>query len=277
MFFIPSKGEMRVQTNAGSVGAASPGTAVTAHASSSAKGTPAELISSTSFDTYWVRIVVEDTCSSGSATGGALDLLVGASTEEVAIADMLVGQASDIATANLGSQVFDFPLYIPSGTRIAAQFASEVWGDTAYVAVWLYGGHGSPMWRVGSKVTTYGISAPVTGVSLTPGNGTEGAWTQIVASTTSDHFCFVPSLHSVGDTSGGNKTWKLNIGTGSATEEEIGMWTYTGSSVEAFGMATQRLPAFRDVPSGTRLAARLSIDSTTGNYLDLNCAVHAVT
>jgi len=128
---------------------------------------------------------------------------------------------------------------------------------------------------VGSKVTTYGGTAP-NGVAITPGaSGAEGSWTQIAATSSEDHFAFVPSFQVENDTTVNNLFYAVDIGIGSATEEEIGQWLFSTNSNESMqGPFGNTMPAFQDVPSGTRLVMRASNNST--NDAQYGAAIHAV-
>src|SRR5689334_3769686 len=127
MLWVPQKGIWRMQTNVSNVGSASPGTDVTTHATvTSTKGTPAQLIASSSFDTYLLVIMATNYSNNATASAGCLDILVGSSTEEVLIANLLMGGCGDWAAQNVGpGKIWEFPVYIPAGTRIAAQAAGE--------------------------------------------------------------------------------------------------------------------------------------------------------
>lgn len=277
MLWVPKKGILRAQTNLDANPSATPGTTVTTGASSSTKGSVAELIASTNFDAWWIRVVAGHYSASATASKGALDILIGASTEEVLIADLLFGGAggSDHTVDRHGPKVWDFPLYIPAGSRLAAQAAGERTSQGFEVAVFLYGGDGSPPFQVGGKVTTYGMGTVPTGTAITPGaSGAEGSWTQIVASTTRDHFAFLPSWQIGTDTTHNRANHYVEIGVGSATEESIGEWWFMVNALESMHGPVNSWPAFADVPSGTRLTMRASCSGSadTGD----NGVIHAV-
>jgi hypothetical protein len=129
-------------------------------------------------------------------------------------------------------------------------------------------------------VTTYGIGTVPRGTALTPGvSSAEGAWTQIAASTSEDHFAFFPSWQAGADTTMTLSTQSLDMGIGAATEEELlgGVaYAYDISGGELMeGPYGNDWPAFQDVPSGTRLVARVSntLAANDGGY---DCAIHAV-
>lgn len=283
MLWVPQKGVLRYEHNYGGVGSSAPGTSVTTGASASTKGTPVQLIASTAFDSYLMLITADNYGASATTSRGCLDILVGAATEEVLIANLLMGFCGNAAGGN-GPKTWLFPLYVPAGTRIAAQVAGDRTSTAMRVGIQLYGGDGYPPFRVGQRVVTYGIGTVPAGVSVTPGaSGVEGSWTEITASTTENHFCIVPSAQPpTGDTTLTASTVFMDIGVGAATEEIV-----AGGGMESsyiFNLdATERvcgpanyIPTFADIPSGQRLTARLSRNSAADTVANWECALHCV-
>lgn len=265
-----------MQSNEAATGAATPGTSVTTGGSSNTKGTPAELISSTSFDSYWMKVIALNYGSDTATSEGSMDILIGAATEEVLIPDLLMGFCGYYGSASSkGPKIWDFPLYTPAGSRLAVQAAGARTATAFQVLIYLYGGNGYPPFRIGSKVTTYGIGTVPNGTTVTPGaSGAEGTWTQITASTSADHFAFVPSYQVTNDTTTNNRTLQVDIGIGSATEEQIGSWTYATASTESMEGPMNTMPAFQDVPASTRLVGRCSNSGT--NDAGYNMCIHCV-
>ncbi|HTJ17848.1 MAG TPA: hypothetical protein VL494_13805 [Steroidobacteraceae bacterium] len=277
MLWVPQKGVLRCDHNTGTVGATTVGTAVTTGASASTKGTPAQLIASTAFDAYWIRVCASAYASSGAASDGSLDIMVGAATEEIIIPDLLMGYCGDPVTSIGGmAKTWDFPLYIPAGTRISAQAAGVRTATAMRVAIFLYGGDGYPPFRVGSKVVTYGMGTVPNATAVTPGaSGAEGSWTQITASTSESHFAIVPSLQQNNNTNMVARALAMDIGVGAATEEEILQSSWWGiGSTETVAGPMNGMPCFQDIPAATRLTARMSCSGTTSGTYEV--ALHAV-
>jgi hypothetical protein len=276
MLWVPQKGSLLVQHNVGTVGDATPGTTVTTGAASGTKGTAVQLIASTSFDAYWVSIYAFAYGTTAVDSQGCLDILTGAATEEVLIPNLLMGFCGLFSSTAPGPKQWHFPLYIPAGTRLAAQAAGMRLSTNLTVAIYLYGGNGIPPFRVGSKVTTYGVTVP-NGTTVVPGaSGAEGAWAQITASTSEDHFAFVPSFQCGTDTTLNPLAFFVDIGVGAATESEIGQsYIFRSGSDERMDGPFHAMPTFQDVPSGTRMVMRASNGGANdlGNY---NAALHAV-
>lgn len=261
-------------TNAGGTASNDMGTAVTTGATASTKGSAAELISSTSGDSCWIRVMVSNVAASATASATAVDILIGAATEEVLIPDLLAGHAGTWSLIQRGPKMWDFPLYIPSGSRIAARAASERTSTAIRVTVWLYGTTTVAPVRVGSRVVTYGMGTVPQGTAITPGWASEGSWTQITASTSEDHFALIPSFQANNTTSLGNKHFQVDLGIGSATEAELGSFWFHTDAVEAMEGPDNSFPIFHPIPSGTRLAMRAS--GSTGSQGTYDAVIHAV-
>jgi hypothetical protein len=280
MLWIPQKGlggAARLEHNTGTVGVATLGAAVTTGAASTAKGTAVELITATARDSHWITVIASDYGLSAAASEGCLDILVGAATEAVLIPNLLMGYCGQATgtTNQKGPKRWDFPLYIPAGSRIAAQAAGIRLSTALRVAVFLY--HWPiPPFRVGTRVTTYGVTVP-NGTAVTAGaSGAEGAWTQITASTSRDHFCLVPSMQIETDTTtSGNRALAMDLGVGAATEEEIAQsYWFLNDGAETMEGPLNSMPCFQDIPASSRLVARLSNSGT--NDARYGCAIHAV-
>ncbi|MHA1572158.1 MAG: hypothetical protein ACTSWM_10070, partial [Alphaproteobacteria bacterium] len=114
MLWVPQKGALLYETNLPTTGNNILGDTVIASATASVKGTPVEFIASTAFDSYWIEILVHDHV--GANSEACLDILKGTSTEEVLIPNLLAGYAG--SQGGVPFTVFNFPLYIPAGTRI---------------------------------------------------------------------------------------------------------------------------------------------------------------
>ena len=276
MLWTPQKGIVRVQHNTGTVGTLTPGTSVTTGAAASTKGTAVELIASTSFDAFWVTIMAAIYGAAGSASEGSMDILTGAATEDILIPNLLMGYCGGMDGAGKGPKRWDFPLYIPAGTRLAAQAAGALTSTAMQVWIFLYGGNGIPPFRVGTRVTTYGMGTVPNGTAITPGiSGAEGSWTEIVASTTYDHFALVPSFQPSADSTINIRAYALDLGVGAATEEEImrSYW-YSADNGERMEGPLNSMPCFQDIPAASRLVMRVSNSGANdGGY---NGVIHGV-
>ena len=285
MLWTPSKGALLYEHTHGNSGTADQGvTCTTSAANSATKGAVTQLIASTAFDSYLMQVIVTGVANSATTSRLCCDILIGAATEEVLIADLLGGFAATLLGDNQSPMTWMFPLYIPAGTRLAARVAGDRLSNTVQVGVQLWGGNGYPPFPVGQRVVTYGITTVPGGTNVTPGaSGAEGAWTQITASTTEDLICVVPSAQPpTGDTTLSTGLLRWDVGVGAATEEVIAgsgreqsfLWRL--SSIETAMGPLNNLPLFADIPSGSRLTMRASRHNALDTVGTWNTALHCV-
>jgi hypothetical protein len=285
MLWVPKRGVLLQEHNLTADGSclALPGTAITTGSSSTSKGTAVQMIASTAFDAFWVVIEVYAVGLSATTSKCALDILIGAATEAVLIPNLLVGGAGNPAVAGPGAQVRAFPLYIPAGSRLAAQAAGLRTSAQVNVVIRLYGGDGYPPWRVGSKVVTYrGAGAIPTGVSCTPATGESAPNLdqEITSSTSEDHFAVFPSLQNGTDTTiTPAKNMAVHIGIGAATSEPLGgtmsHFIFKTDTTEFLEGPANPIPVFADIPSGSRLVVGIGT-SQTADAANPEVALHCV-
>lgn len=252
------------------------GTSVTTGATSSSKGSVTQLIASTGFDAFFVVVTCSEIHAANTASATCVDIY--ADDTEIIIPDLLAGGAGTASGLQAAFKTWWFPLYVKSGTKISAAAASDRTSTAMRVLVELYGGTSFPPCRVAQKVTTYGIGTLPSGTTITPGTGgAEGSWTQITSSTSADHWGVVPSLQmATGDAAWHNRTMNADIGIGAASSEEQigeGYWWHV-SAGENFNGALNPMPLIQDIPSGTRLAMRVSNNGP--DIGDLEGALHCL-
>jgi hypothetical protein len=275
MLWVPQMGELMFESNMGTVGDITPGTQVTTGATSPVKGTVAECIAATAFDAYMIE--VSDMAYSLPATNSQLmvDILVGAATEEVLIENLIFGQSPLVGSGGFRSYLF--PLYIPAGTRIACRAAGQRVSTVSSLGINLWGGDGVPPFRVGRKVTTYGVGTVPAGTTVVPGaSGAAGSHTQIVAATSENHFAVIPGWQGGDDTTKLDRAYACAIGLGAATEEELAtIWRSIQTTDEVHQGPSPNWPHFTDIPASTRLTMRISNSGTndSGSY---NGCIYAV-
>jgi hypothetical protein len=266
MLWVPRKGKLLYESSTESAGAV-PGAAVTTDAaSSSTKGTIVEQIAATAFDAFLLHVTVMGGSAAASNNSLAVDILIGAATEELLIENLLGGGAP-----GRGLKQWLFPLHIPAGSRLSARVAGARLAASMQIQLFLYGGLLSPPFRVAQKVTTYGMGTVPNGTSITPGaTGAAGSWAEITSGTSEDHFAVVPSFQAGNDTTQNNRWIRVEMGIGAAAAEEIisdGYWFATDSSEEMHGPLNP-MPCMCDIPSGTRLAMRASNEGTNDAAYD---------
>lgn len=261
--------DVRVVSNYGTVGTASPGTGVPGHASTpNADGAVTEILSSSANNQESWGILVNITATGLSATtaNSKCSILIGGATDDILIPDLICGYSY----ANQGGYSYFFPLHVPGGVRLAAVFNSVRTAITSRVLVQLFGG-GVPPFRVGGKVDVLGTEVSGSqGINLNvAASGGAASVTEMVASSSYAYFALSPGFQPHNDTTitpAGNIN--VGIGVGASTEERIGTWFYYKDTNEDCGFNGTVFPAFRNVPASTRISLLCSNSGAndTGGY-----------
>lgn len=228
-------------TPVGAVGGTS--TTVTASSSAHTFGAWTQIYASTAYDVA-VIVVQVGTNTGGQASGSVVEIGVGASGAESAIARYACGSHAMWVA---------IPVRVAAGSRISARLQSVVTGGKTG-AVWMslipqIGDFASP-----SSTDAYGVNlATSRGVSLPASN----VWAEITASTTRAYRALSFTLSASNDTQVGAAVI-AEIATGaSGSETSIGGFRCRSSANEAITLDSP-VPFLYvgDVPAGTRLAVR---------------------
>lgn len=204
-----------LQENVGTT-SAELGTTVTGSGSAHTKGSYAELVASTAYDSYGISILCTGLNTAASTNNRALvDIAVGAAASEVTLIDnLLAGNQPNLGGATKPS-MYHFPIFIAAGTRLAARMQGSTTSETCTVAVWL---HQHPIgvggW-FGTRVTTYGANTGTSsGTDHTAGNSSYATATQITASSTNPIRALQLGIDMASDTTGNNRLGLVRVGVG---------------------------------------------------------------
>lgn len=269
MLWVPQKGVVNQITNSGIVGSATPGTGVPSNATTLLDGAVTEIISAANNvqDSWGIYIMITATSLAATASEACMDILIGGATDDVLIPALICGYQN----INQSWATYLFPLHIPGGVRIAASLASVRVSITSQVVITLLGGS-PPPWRCGSRVTTYGTQINnARGKAVTPAqSGAAASVTEMTASTSEDHFAFMPGFQPATDVSITAVNHNIGIGVGAATEERMlgASWWYMSFTTELFPGPLPCFPAFYDVPAASRLSLLASNSSTNDAAFD---------
>lgn len=266
MLFGPRGGYSPPISNSGIVGSASFGTGVPGNATTLLYGATTELISAANNtrDSWGMEILVWNTGLAATAGEATINILIGGATDETLIKALICG-----STLAASYTRYFFPVHVPGGVRLAAQFASVRTSITPRVLVYLYGGGVSPFPHCG-KVTTYGTQINnARGQSVTPtASGGAASVTQMTAGTSQDHFYVCPGFQCSTDTTMTARNINIGIGIGAATEERVGTWWYQTSGGEEVSAAFPSIQGFGSYPSGSRLTMLASNGGTNDTAYD---------
>ncbi len=251
----------------GSVAASSIGTTITSGASSSTKGTLVELIASTEQDGHWLSVTIVQGAT-GTNTVGLLDILIGAATEQVLIANL---PTSTRGGDEGGGGPFLFPLFIPKGSRLSGQYQANNTSCTVEVILHQFGGTAFGPYAGCTYVDRYGDTASSRGTNVDPGAvaNTYSSVVELTSSTLRPIRWLVIGLQNV-DTAMSALRWTIELLIGAATEVVVG-----GDLMDGAGATTDNLipvdhyyiPIF--IPQATRLAVKAKCSSTTDGDRDL--------
>lgn len=225
---------------------------VTADASVNVKGAWAQIIASSSADADCVEISVEAADTSATIVGILLDISVGASGSETAIiSNVAVGGAAPPVVFGDPSYRFTVPVFVPSGSRVAARIQSNIASRTCRVAVRLSAGP-NPSGTSKSTVTLGTSTATSLGTSMA--NNT--SWQEAVASTSNRYEALSLALSNNTATAPANASRQIQFGIGAASSEmALANLDFITSSLEAV-LNTFGGLYVSPIPEGSRVAVR---------------------
>lgn len=244
---------------------------VTASGTAHVKGAWQQFFTATevAFDVYEIHVWVTDTGLSGTNTRGLLDIgsdPAGGTAYGVKIPNILAGHHTGDIDRGIGGQTI-FPVYIPSGSTVAARWQSLVVSHVADVNIALYGGTPTENpFPVGGLVVEYGVttgSSSGTTLANAVANA-EGAWVEMVASTTHPHRGLTVGVQGADASFPGIVGFLIDVGIGASSSEVVIIENIamTISNNEEIYFATQGRAFGQPIPEGSRLAVRAQ---TSGN------------
>ena len=241
------------------------GQTITGESTAHVKGAWTQIQAALPFDGFFIQAVAKQVRSSGVETKVMCDIGVdpaGGTSYTVYVPNILFGF---VDTGNISPASFGIPLYIPSGSTIAARIQGSVTSETASIGAYVYGGTPSDNpYPVQGLVVDYGTTtSSSSGISPTNASAdTEGAWTEIVASTTHPHRGVSVAVQGA-DSTLANARLFVDVGVGASSSEVAifeGIFFNTGGIEQLLGPIMVG-PIERPIPEGSRLSARLQSNS----------------
>ncbi len=250
-------------------------TTITAPGSPNAKGSYSQITASLPFDARELRWWLVQ-LTGGNAGGDYLsDLAIGAGgSEQIILADFQFG----LGSVQGAGGPWILPLTIPAGSRLAARTACDVASRSyklyAYVT-------NVALVRSVSGFVTYGANAGASnGVQVTQNTvaGSKGSYAQLTAATSRDLRYLMVTMSNDGwgnNTPNAEITADLAVGASGSEQivwpdvpvfEESGRAVYGGTNVHGWPV---------EIPSGTRIAARIASTSTDTGHGYLEMVAHA--
>lgn len=219
--------------------------------------TPANLVN----DVYGIYINFNSGFASNTIRNQLVDIGVdnaGGTNYQVKIPFLMASSASPFSA--IGGINYYFPLYIPSGSQVAARIQSTVANSTTRIWFKMYGQPRRPdAIRVGSKVISFGEdTATSSGTNITVGTTAIGNYTQVGSATDRSYWWWQQGYCSR-DASMGTASYTFDLAAGSSTtvnkvlRQDITF--FTNGTEQIFG----HLPligAYNNVASGENIYIR---------------------
>jgi hypothetical protein len=240
------------------------GVTLTSGGSAHALGTKVEVFASTTHDTTLVRIALAETQAAATRTDALCNIYVGADTaEQVLIPNLAAGWSGH------SPKFYEFPLFIPAGTRISADLQALIVSDTAEVLMELFGG-GSPIGWCGSRVECVGAdTASSIGTSVTPGTTSEGSFTSIGTTVNEWRYIFPYVQGMLADSNIQSQMIALDIGVGGSIYKGLEEFWFASSSNENVWPGMGNVGRFSVIPASTALQARGQVEGATAEAFDV--------
>lgn len=238
------------------------GTAVTSSATADTVGSWVELQSAASNTFQSDRVTVVVTTLPATYADLLINISIGAAASETTIIPNLF--CSIGSTFGLAVYIFEFPISIPSGQRIAANCQSSGSSQTCYVNLIRNAGVNQSL----SKISAIGSNtAGTSGVTVARSSAnTFGSWVEITSSTATALKGFVVAGHRAADSwSNGKITYEVGVG-GAGSEEIIyqGFISMTNSNEGGANLSSPFVPV--QVAVGQRLAIRAKSDDADPDF-----------
>lgn len=270
MLFIPSGGFGLIQDNHNARPAAAQGTTVTPAVGS--KGSWAQAIASLTDDCYGLMINISGNNTSGASRNTVVDIGIGAASSEVVLIPNLIGGNAQGFTATGSGLWYYFPIFIPSGTRVAIRAQSTV-TTTFSVYIQAYERPLNPaMVKAASYVQAVGVSVP-TGTSVTSGTNSDGSWTLLGTVSRKCWFWQIGAEIPSSNITHSSVTYALDLAVGDGTNFDILLQNqiFVTTSAEVATMPPIFAGCELAVPAGASIYAR---GQCSGTAQALNIAAY---
>jgi uncharacterized protein YbdZ (MbtH family) len=242
----------------------SKGTTLTGSATPHTKGTYAQLIAATTYDTNAIFMSFAEGSYDANAGNVSVDLAVGASSfEKIVVPDYVLRNSAGISSIASG---VTFPLNIPAGTRIAARAQSKTASQTCFVGLVLFQGSLDETEGLSGYDAIGFVSASTQGSSIVPNASanTKGVYTEMVASSAKDYAGLFGNFDSLNATANSPRSWLVDIAVGANGSEQIMIpnMFINRSNQYVIDPMMPFIPV--NIPAGSRIAVRAQ-SSTAGS------------
>lgn len=231
------------------------------------------------FDTYGIYININGNGASSNARDSLYDIGIDpadGSSFTVLIADLLGSCAGAFQASNqdIGGIAYYFPIFIPAaaqlGVRASVNNANNV---ASKVYVRLFGKPKRPeLIRVGRFVTSFGATAASSsGTSVTSGDVSEGAWTDISGADTTTPLWWWQTGFGINDAFMQDINYSMDLAVGDGSNKQVvieDQWISTGSS-ERVSTFPPMGGGYYEAPAGVRPYGRIQCAGTQDSNLSM--------
>lgn len=172
-----------------------------------------------------------------------------------------------------GGISYYFPLYVPAGSAIAAKASvNNATVGTCRVGVKLSGRPTDPeLVRAGAYVDTFGaVTASSQGTSITSGEASDGAWTEMTSGITTKPYWFFQLGMGCSDTTMTDLGYRSDLSIGDASNKEIFATDLIFNSSGRESLTNYLQPIHNyicDIPLGQRIYTRMQCTGTPDSNL----------
>jgi hypothetical protein len=219
------------------------------------------------YDVYQVYIAMGKNYVAAANRNSYIDIGYGPNNTTVQIViPKLCG--SNSGGIDMGYRYYVLPMYLPKNTPIWARHQCTTASTVINVNITALCGEYIPYMPKIKYYNPLGTLGTTLGVAIVPGNNTEGAWTEMIASTPRNYVgMLITGLFAV-DTTMTAVSYTGDVGIGPSGSEQViienGFVTTHGTNETACGIA---IAYYVDVKANSRIVARVSCSGTPDSSL----------
>lgn len=182
------------------------------------KGGWSQMLASTTDDWFGILICISNNSTLSTSRNSVVDIGIGPSGSEVVlIPNLLAGNAVPYTSGGLW---YYFPVFVPGGSRISCRAQSSVTTAFQVYAQGLGRPSNPAQIRKASFVDAIGVTPP-SGVAVTGGTTSDGAWTLIGATTKRVWWWQFGTQIATTDTAHGHAAQHVDIAVGNGTQFDV--------------------------------------------------------
>jgi hypothetical protein len=218
-----------------------------------------------------IRIIISETSTSVTQTDVLVNLYIGtAGNEKLWIPNLIGGWSAASGLGSVVPKIYEFPLYLPQGTRISGKSQSINASDEVRVALDYSDGWNETGWT-GTGVECLGaVPASSQGTTVVAGTAAPGTWTDMGTSTLPYGHVTMMLQGTMTNTAMGANFLHGDIGSGSSAIASDFLFITNTAECMSQGWIGG---VYTLIPAGTLVQVRTE---TSGSITDYDCCVYGV-